>query len=223
MVEYILLEVRKMRIGIIGPIGSGKSTLSHLLSSYYNVPLVKEPVESSPFLPLFYADKKKFALISQSAFYSELFLSMWETKDEKFLVCDSTMFSNLVFAELLRKEKMMTDEEVELTYKIAEAHMKLIPDLDLHIVLVRDEESLFDNVRKRSRHLEKGQYDYLKFHYKYYSEVLEKVFKRYNTPKEKILYLKVDNMFNQLHFNDLVLQIEEQYHKSINQQQSLTF
>ena len=46
-----------MRIGIIGPIGSGKSTLAHLLSTYYNVPLVKEPVESSPFLPLFYKDK----------------------------------------------------------------------------------------------------------------------------------------------------------------------
>lgn len=211
-----------MRIGIIGPIGSGKSTLSHLLSSYYNVPLVKEPVESSPFLPLFYADKKKFALISQSAFYSELFLSMWKTKDENFLICDSTMFSNLVFTELLRKEGMMTKEEVELTYKIAEAHMKLIPELDIHIVLIRNEDSLFQNIRKRSRHLEKDQYDYLKFHYQYYSEVLEKVFKRYNIPKNKILYLKVDDMFNQLHFNNLVSQIEEQYHKSINEQGSLS-
>lgn len=210
-----------MRIGIIGPIGSGKSTLTHLLSSYYNAPMVKEPVESSPFLPLFYADKKKFALVSQAAFYSELFLSMWKTKDEEFLICDSTMFSNLVFAELLKKEKMMSDEEVDLTYKIADAHMKLIPELDIHIVLVRDEDSLFDNVRKRSRSLEKDQFDYLKFHYKNYGKVLDKVFKKYNVPKDKILYLKVDDMFNQLHFNDLVAQIEEQYHKSLNKQQSL--
>jgi len=211
-----------LRIGIIGPIGSGKSTLSHLLSSYYNVPMVKEPVEGSPFLPLFYADKKKFSFISQCAFYSELFLSLWKTKDEKFLICDSTMFSNLVFTELLKKEGMMTDEEVELTYKVAEAHMKLIPDLDIHIVLVRNEESLFDNIRKRSRHLEKDQYDYLKFHYKNYSTVLESIFKKYNIPKEKILYLKVDDMFNQLHFNELVLQIEEQYNRSAFQQQSLS-
>ncbi len=209
-----------MRIGIIGPIGSGKSTLAHLLSSYYNVPMVKEPVESSPFLPLFYADKKRFALVSQSAFYSELFLSMWKTKDEPYLICDSTMYSNLIFAELLKKEHMMTNEEVELTYKIADAHMKLIPDLDIHIVLVRDEESLFDNVRKRSRSLEKGQFDYLKFHYANYSKVLNHVFKKYNVPKDKILYLKVDDMFNQLHFNNLVSQIEEQYHKLTHQQQS---
>jgi deoxyadenosine/deoxycytidine kinase len=211
-----------MRIGIIGPIGSGKSTLAHLLSSYYNVPMVKEPVENNPFLPLFYADKKKFALVSQSAFYSDLFLSMWKTKDEPFLICDSTMFSNLVFAELLKKESMMTDEEVDLTYKIANAHMKLIPELDIHIVLVRDEESLFDNVRKRSRTLEEGQFNYLKFHYKNYGKVLDKVFKKYKVPKNKILYLKVDDMFNQLHFNNLVSQIEEQYQKSIHQQQSFS-
>lgn len=210
-----------MRIGIIGPIGSGKSTLAHLLSSYYNVPLVKEPVENSPFLPLFYADKERFALISQNAFYGELFLSMWETKDEPFLICDSTMFSNLVFTELLNREKVMTPKEVDLTYQIADAHMKLLPDLDLHIVLVRDEDSLFSNVRKRSRVLEEGQYSYLKFHYKNYSDVLENIFNKYNVPKQKILYLKVDDMFNQLHFNDLVSQIEERYRNLSFQQQSL--
>lgn len=210
-----------MRVGIIGPIGSGKSTLAHLLSTYYNVPLVKEPVESSPFLPLFYADKEKFALISQNAFYGELFLSMWHTKDEPFLICDSTMYSNLVFAELLKKEQIMNDDEVELTYQIANAHMKLLPDLDIHVVLVRDEDSLFDNVKKRSRSLEDGQYNYLKFHYENYSNVLDSIFTRYNVPKEKILYLKVDNMFDDLHFNELVKQIEERYQQLIHQQVSL--
>ena len=210
-----------MRIGIIGPIGSGKSTLAHLLSSYYNVPLVKEPVEHNPFLPLFYADMKKFALVSQCAFYGELFLSMWENKDEKAVVCDSTMFSNLVFVELLKLEKIMNNEDVNLTYQIADAHMKLLPDLDIHIVLVRDEDSLFANVKKRSRDLEEGQYNYLKFHYANYSQVLDNIFEKYEVPKEKILYLKVDDMFNQLHFNDLVSQIEQRYQQIAFKQQSL--
>ncbi len=115
----------------------------------------------------------------------------------------------------------MTDDEVELTYKIADAHMKLLPDLDIHIVLVRDEESLFENVKKRSRVMEEGQYTYLKFHYKNYTEVLENVFKRHNVPREKILYLKVDDMFDQLHFNMLVAQIEERYQQLTFKQQSL--
>jgi len=210
-----------MRIGIIGPIGSGKSTLAHLLATYYNVPIVKEPVENSPFLPLFYADKARFALIAQNAFYGELFLSMWKTKDEPFLICDSTMFSNLVFTELLNREKVMSKDEVELTYKIADAHIKQLPDLDLHIVLLRDEESLFNNVKKRSRDLEEGQFNYLKFHYKNYSEVLENIFNKYQVPKEKILYLKLDDMFNKLHFENLVSQIEERYNNIQNKQQSL--
>lgn len=210
-----------MRIGIIGPIGSGKSTLAHLLSTYYNAPMVKEPVAESRFLPLFYADKERFALVSQNFFYGELFLSLWETKDQPFLICDSTMFSNLVFAELLNKEKIMNEEEVDLTYKIAEAHMNLLPDLDIHVVLIRDEESLFNNVKKRSRDLEEGQYEYLKFHYGNYMEVLNFIFKKYDVPEQKILYLKVDDMFDQLHFNQLVSQIEERYAQLKNDQQSL--
>ncbi len=131
------------------------------------------------------------------------------------------MYSNLVFADLLKKEEIMTDEEIDLTYKIADAHMRLLPDLDIHIVLVRDEDSLFSNVRKRSRDLEENQYNYLKFHYKHYSEVLENIFNRYQVPKQKILYLKVDDMFDHLHFNNLVSQIEERYQQLTYQQQSL--
>jgi deoxyadenosine/deoxycytidine kinase len=212
-----------MRIGIIGPIGSGKSTLAQLLSNYYQVPLVKEPVESSPFLPLFYSDMKRFSLISQNAFYGALFLSMWETKDEPFLVCDSTLFSNLVFAELLKLEGIMDDEQVDLTYKIADAHMKELPDLDLHVILVRDEESLFTNVKKRARKLEEGQYNYLKFHYKHYANVLDTIFEKYNVPKQKRLYLKVDNMFDDLHFNSLVAQIESRYQQLKNKIEQQSF
>ena len=210
-----------MRLGIIGPIGSGKSTLAYLLSTYYNAPLVKEPVENSPFLPLFYSDMKKFGLIAQFAFYGELFLSMFKYKDESKLVCDSTMFSNLVFAELLKKENILSSEDVNMIYEVANSHMKLLPEFDIHIVLVRDEESLFENVKKRDRKLEEGQYEYLKFHYANYAGILDSIFLKYNVPRQNILYLKVDNMFDDLHFHDLVAQIEERYSNIINQQQML--
>ncbi|MCD6482337.1 MAG: deoxynucleoside kinase [Candidatus Izimaplasma sp.] len=205
-----------MRIGIIGPIGSGKSTLSKLLSEHYKVPMVAEPVEKNEFLPLFYEDKKTFALLSQNAFYSSLFLLMWNSRHYKACIFDSTLFSNLVFTELLRLEGIMSAYEVALTYAIADEHLKRLPDVDIHLVLVRNEEQLFNNVRKRGREMEKDQYDYLKFHYKNYFDVLDRIFKNYQVPEEKILYLNIGDMFDEKEFKRICSTIEERYDKLQN-------
>jgi deoxyadenosine/deoxycytidine kinase len=200
-----------MRVGIIGPIGSGKSMLSAKLSQYYHCALVEEPVEKNPFLPLFYQDKETFALLSQNAFYSSLFLSMWKARDESNLVCDSTLFSNLVFTELLRLEGIMSAMEVALTYAIADAHLKRLPDIDVHLVIMRNTEQLFENVRKRGRSIEKGQQEYLTFHYANYYEVLKRIFKAYKVPEEKILWLPINDMENPEEFRTIVQTIENKY------------
>jgi deoxyadenosine/deoxycytidine kinase len=200
-----------MRIGIIGPIGSGKSTLSKLLSDHYNVPMIQEPVENNEFLPLFYENKEMFALLSQNAFYSSLFLLMWKSRHEASCVFDSTLFSNLVFTELLRLEGIMSAYEVALTYAIADEHLKRLPDVDVHVVLVKDEESLFENVRKRGRDIEKDQKEYLTFHYRNYYEVLDRIYKNYRVPQEKILYLNIDDVYVEEEFQRVVKEIEDFY------------
>ena len=200
-----------MRIGIIGPIGSGKSTLSKLLSEHYNVPLIEEPVEKNEFLPLFYENKEMFALLSQNAFYSSLFLLMWKSRHEKSCIFDSTLFSNLVFTELLRLEGIMSAYEVALTYAIADEHLKRLPDVDIHVVLVNDEEQLFNNVKKRGREMEQDQIEYLEFHYRNYNEVLDRIFKNYQVPQEKILYLKMSDIFVEDEFNRVISVIEDFY------------
>ncbi len=202
---------RKMRIGIIGPIGAGKSTLSKKLANYYKIPLVEEPVEKNEFLPLFYEDKETFALLSQNAFYSSLFLSMWKSRHEASCVFDSTLFSNLVFTELLRLEGIMSAYEVALTYAIADEHLKRLPDVDMHVVLVNDEESLFENVAKRGREIEKDQREYLEFHYRNYYDVLDRIFKNYRVPKEKILYLRMNDVYVEEEFKRVVKVIEDFY------------
>jgi deoxyguanosine kinase len=197
-----------MRIGILGPIGSGKSTLAKMLSDFYNYPLLEEPVEKNPYLPYFYEDKETFALLSQNAFYSALFLLMWKTKDLSHVICDSTLYSNLVFAEMLRLEGFMTATEVALTYAIADAHLRRLPDLDMQVVLVRPKEELFRYVRKRGRTIEKGQEDYLNFHYDNYYDVLKRIFKNYKVPANKVLYLELQDINDPQEFQRVRLAIE---------------
>lgn len=204
-----------MRIGILGPIGSGKSTLAKMLSDYYHYPLLEEPVEKNPYLPYFYEDKETFALLSQNAFYSALFLLMWKTKDLPHVICDSTLYSNLVFAEMLRLEGFMSATEVALTYAIADAHLKRLPDLDMQVVLVRPKDELFRYVRKRGRTIEKGQEDYLNFHYDHYYEVLNRIYKNYKVEKDKVLFLELDDINDPKEFERVRLKIEEAHQKAI--------
>lgn len=205
-----------MRIGIIGPIGSGKSLLSKKLSEYYQCTLLEEPVEKNEYLPYFYSDKQTFAMLSQNAFYSSLFLMMWKTKELKNIVCDSTLFSNLVFTELLRLDGTMSAMEVALTYAIADEHLKRLPDVELHIVIMRKTEQLFENVLKRGRAIEQNQQDYLTFHYANYYDVLKRIFKNYRVPEDRILWLPINDMNDPEEFKRIVEEIENKY-ASLNQ------
>lgn len=204
-----------MRIGIIGPIGVGKSKIAKQLADHYGWPMLDEPVVSNEYLPYFYADKKTFAMLSQNAFYSAMFLEMWKLKDEVDLICDSTVYSNLVFTELLRLEGFMTASEVALTYAIADEHLKRIPDLDLQVVLMRSNEALFKNVRQRDRTIEKGQEEYLTFHYNNYYKVLRRLYDHYHVSEKKVLWLPVGDLNDEKEFARVIGEIERAYQQSL--------
>ena len=55
-------------IVVEGPIGSGKSTLSRMLSENFGAKFIKEKAEQNPFLPKFYKNMSQYALPTQLFF-----------------------------------------------------------------------------------------------------------------------------------------------------------
>lgn len=200
-----------MRIGIIGPTGAGKSLLSQKLADYYKATLIEEPVAKSDFLPVFYNNKQRMCFIAQNAFYSDLFLLFWQQKDNPNVVSDSTMFSNLVFTEIMRLEGFMNAKQVALTYMIANEDLKHLPPFDLEVVIIRTNDQLFSNVKHRGRDIEQGQEEYLGFHNKNYYPALKTIFKAYHFPEKKILWLPINDMEDPKEFASIIAQINARY------------
>jgi deoxyguanosine kinase len=196
-----------MRIGIIGPIASGKSTLAKKLSQHYNMKIIEEQVESNSYLPFFYEHKKKFALLSQNAFYSSLYLSMFLENETSDIICDTTLYSNLVFTELMWQEKILSDEDLNAVKTIAALHQKNIKPLDVLIIIKRPKEKLFENVLKRDRSFEKNQDDYLNFHYDHYYEKLETILFNFSQ-KEHIITLDDVDILDTNSFLELIKKID---------------
>ncbi|MFA5481268.1 MAG: deoxynucleoside kinase [Bacilli bacterium] len=197
-----------MRIGIIGPIGAGKSLLASKLAAHFKAKLIEEPVAKSPFLPVFYNHKETMSFIAQNTFYSELFILLYKERNNDSLISDSTMFSNLVFAEQLHSEGFIDDHQLELVYRIAEEGLKILPPLDVHIVIMRRSEQLVSNVAKRGRAVEKGQEDYLAKHNANYYPTLKSIFDRYHISDHHILWLPVENMEDPAEFSKIIRAIE---------------
>lgn len=200
-----------MRIGIIGPTGAGKTLLSKKLAATYKATLIEVPAEKNEFLPYFYQDKETFAMLSQNAFYSSLFLNLWKTRDNKNLICDSTLFDNLVYTETLRICGIMSASETALTFAVAEEHLTRVPQEDLYIVLVRTPEELLANVLKNGRPMEKKEKEFFEFQFGVYYDVVERIFKNYKVPETKILRLNVKDINDPEEYQKIVSRIDAAY------------
>ena len=68
-VENLSLTVNEGEVfGFLGPIGAGKTTLSHILSKHYNARLILEEFADNPFLPKFYENPGQYAFLLELFF-----------------------------------------------------------------------------------------------------------------------------------------------------------
>jgi deoxyguanosine kinase len=88
-------------LAIEGPIGVGKTTLARLLHETWQAELVLEHFDDNPFLPLFYADRQRYAWQTQLHFLIDRFDQWTELRPTATLrVSDYLFDKDRVFAEL---------------------------------------------------------------------------------------------------------------------------
>lgn len=156
-------------IAIEGPIGVGKTTLTHRLAETLNAqPFLEEP-EDNPFLGRFYADPKRYALAAQLSFLVQRARQIDELRQ-------GDLFATRCVADFLfAKDRLFA----QLTLELSELHLydeiyhRLAfdaPTPDRVIYLHAPAEVLLKRVRKRDRAAETGLGP----------EYLERVAQRYN-------------------------------------------
>jgi len=201
-----------MHIAIVGNIGSGKTTLTGLLSKHYDCEAFYETVENNPYLEDFYNDMKRWSFNLQIFFLNSRFHQLSQIAGRKGLVIqDRTIYEDCyIFADNLHDMGLMSTRDYENYSSIFSAILKNMKPPDLLIYLQASVSTLVSNIQRRGREYETGiRLDYLsKLNDKY-----ENWIKRYTEGKLLIINKdKINFADNQEDLGFVVSSIEKEIH-----------
>lgn len=136
---------------IEGNIGSGKTTLSKMISAEFNANLILEEFEENPFLSDFLADQKVNPLGVELQFLIDRFHQLKQSIDEnRPTVADYFIEKSLIFSSnnLSKIEKNLFDSYYNILFEKATT-----PDILFYLSV--NEDRLIHNIKKRGRGIEK--------------------------------------------------------------------
>ena len=138
-------------VAIEGNIGSGKTSLSNLMSDEFNAKIVLERFADNPFLPKFYDDQERFAFPLEMSFLADRYQQLTDDLAQfdlfkNFIVSDYYIFKSLIFAQVTLQK-----EEYALYRKMFDIMYKEISKPDLYIYLYQNTDRLLENIKKRGR------------------------------------------------------------------------
>ncbi len=194
--HYLIIE---------GPIGVGKTSLTHLLSKEMNGREVLERVEDNPFLLSFYKDPQRYAFQTQLFFLLSRYRQIEELNQpdlfHKVTLTDYFLSKDRIFATLT-----LNASELLLYDQIFALLNPRLPKPDLVIYLQAQTETLMERIRLRGREYEKEiSWDYLHAVNQAYNDF----FFHYNeTPLLVIQTTEIDFVHNRMDLEDLHKQIQ---------------
>ena len=144
--RYIVVE---------GPIGAGKTSLTHKLAEHLGAETLLENANDNPFLPRFYQEPKRYALPTQLHF---LFDRARQLRDlaQGDLFRAGTVSDFLIDKDMLFARLNLDDDEFELYQKVYADLALQAPTPDLVIYLQAPVDALQERVRRRGVDFERG-------------------------------------------------------------------
>ena len=154
-----------MHIAIAGNIGSGKTTLTELLSKHYKWEAHFEDVDDNPYLNDFYREMQRWSFNLQIYFLNSRFNQILDIRNEKkSVIQDRTIYEDAyIFAPNLHAMGLMTTRDFENYFSLLNLMDKFIQAPDLLIYLRASVPTLVHQIQSRGREYEEAiRLDYLK-------------------------------------------------------------
>ena len=179
-----------MHIAVAGNIGSGKTTLTNMLSKHYGWETHFEDVEHNPYLNDFYHDMQRWSFNLQIYYLNSRFTQVQEIKSTKHTVIqDRTIYEDaFIFAPNLHSMGLMTTRDFENYFSLFTLMDSFVSAPDLLIYLRASVPTLVNQIQQRGREYEESiRLDYLKR----LNERYEAWVSTYD--KGKLLIIDIDN------------------------------
>ena len=149
---------KKLFVAVAGNIGSGKSTLTKLLSRHFNWEPYFESVDDNPYLSDFYADMKRWSFQLQVYFLSKRFLNQKQIlESERSIIQDRTIYEDAeIFARNLYEIGQMDERDYRNYRELFKVMTNYLRAPDLLIYLRASVDTLLRQISMRGRDFEKG-------------------------------------------------------------------
>ncbi|MEC8738822.1 MAG: deoxynucleoside kinase [Bacteroidota bacterium] len=157
--------MKAKHIAIAGNIGSGKTTLTTLLSKHYDWEPHYEALDDNPYISDFYEDMPRWSFNLQIYFLNSRFNSLLRIAETpKTVVQDRTIFEDSkIFAPNLHAMGLMTTRDFETYDSLFTSIKSMIQAPDLMIYLRATIPTLVSRIQRRGRDYEDSiRLDYLK-------------------------------------------------------------
>lgn len=154
-----------MHIAIAGNIGSGKTTLTRLLSKHLGWNPHFEEVDNNPYLSNFYEDMQRWSFNLQIYFLNSRFRQILDIRNSgKNIVQDRTIYEDAyIFAPNLYEMGLMSTRDFENYLSLFELISSFLKAPELLIYLRASVPTLVRQIAKRNRDYEQSiRLDYLK-------------------------------------------------------------